>query len=465
MATDERAILSQAAVGWSAGLLAFSLAVTVPTWTQIEPGFPSTGITLLLVAIGFAVGGYQWRRAELVSVAAVLLPTGICATLAFFRTPGAPREILPIAGLVTIVLSPAYVAISRRLMAPSMEDGADVFIASTGRSLSLIALAFTVLAAVGTLLSVMLLPPSVPAALTLGIIGACWLYMAWSFKQESLFYLAEAALFGTFYYVRHQIFGSPTGPDLVKSFSVIGLSFLLFGLNIIVARPQAWGAEVFVRPTYYSAILLPLALFAVTPPGDKGDLSLVIFAAATFYMLVARMAHSRWAVYLTAVLINVALYLWIPTAHQKTGLIQLYVIPAALTVLIFAHLHRGDLHRQAVTGIRFAASAAILAVSTFEVFTTDSLLNFVVVLVLSLLLAFVGVALRVRPFVYIGSAFLVINVLGQLGLQVHSQGGIVRAVILIAVGFAVMGIMIFFNIKRESLLRRYRSFQSDTSWE
>ena len=139
-------------------------------------------------------------------------------------------------------------------------------------------------------------------------------------------------------------------------------------------------------------------------------------------MLVARMAHSRWAVYLTAVLINAALYLWIPTVHQKTGLLQLYVIPAALTVLIFTHLHRGDLNRQAVTGIRFAASAAILAVSTFEVFTTDSLLHFVVVLVLSLLLAFVGVALRVRPFVYIGSAFLVIQRLGPVGTAGSQPG-------------------------------------------
>ena len=118
METDERSTVSQATVGWSAGLLAFSLAVTVPTWTQIEPGFPSTGITLLLVAFGCAVGGYQWRRAELESVAAVLLPAGICATLAFFRSSRAPLEMLPIAGLVTIVLSPAYAAISGRLTAP-----------------------------------------------------------------------------------------------------------------------------------------------------------------------------------------------------------------------------------------------------------------------------------------------------------------------------------------------------------
>ena len=86
-------------------------------------------------------------------------------------------------------------------------------------------------------------------------------------------------------------------------------------------------------------------------------------------------------------------------------------------------------------------------------------------LFLSLAGVVAGVALRVRAFVYIGCAFLVINVLGQLGLQIHNQAGIVRAVILIAVGVTVMGLMIFFNIKREALRQRYRSFVSDTRWE
>jgi hypothetical protein len=204
----------------------------------------------------------------------------------------------------------------------------------------------------------------------------------------------------------------------------------------------------------------------VTPLDDRAALSWVSCASASFYVLVARKDHLVWATYLAAVLFNVAIYLWIPIAHETTGLLTLYVIPAALTVLIFSHLHHGDLNRYALSGIRLAASAAILAVSTFEVFSaTDSLLKFVVVLLLSLTGAIAGIALRIRPFVYMGRGFLVINVLGQLGLQIHSQGGLVRAVILIALGFAVVGMMIFFNIKREALLKRYRSFIRDPRWE
>ena len=195
----------------------------------------------------------------------------------------------------------------------------------------------------------------------------------------------------------------------------------------------------------------------------------MVFAAASFYLLVARTSRVRWALYPAAILYNAALYLWIPTAGKESGLLELYVIPAALTVLLFANLHRGELNRQALTGIRLAASASILAVSTFEAFSSqklsESVFHFTVVLLLSLLGTAAGVALRVRAFVYIGVAFLVINVLGQLGLQIHRQGGIVRAVILIAVGFVVLGGMIFFNIKREQILRRYRRFMTDTRWE
>jgi hypothetical protein len=423
-------------------------------------------LTVLLVAASFAIGAYLWQQVELVAAAAVLLLAGVCATLVFWEMS---LDVLPVAGLFAVVLAAAYVAVSRRLMLRSAEAAdADTFVSGTGRTLAWISVAFTALGAVGTIASVIVLEPSLPAALALGFIGVCWLYMAWHFKSEILVYLAEATLAGAFLYVRHRLLGVSWEPSVVAAFGLMGLSFLLYGLNILVARGAAGGAAVFVRPTYYSALLLPSALLAVTPWGAheaQGALSLILFAAASFYLVVGRRGQSLWAIYLAAALVNVALYIWIPTAQQMTGLYQVYVIPAALTVLVFAQLHRGDLNRQALTGIRFAASAVVLAVSTIEVFATDSLVCFVVVLFLSLLGVVSGVALRVRPFVYIGCAFLVLNVLGQLGLQIHNQGGIVRALILIVVGVTVMGLMIFFNIQREALRQRYRAFLSDTRWE
>ena len=76
-----------------------------------------------------------------------------------------------------------------------------------------------------------------------------------------------------------------------------------------------------------------------------------------------------------------------------------------------------------------------------------------------------GVALRIRPFVFIGLAFLVFNVLGQLGMQFHREGGIIRAVILIGVGVLILGAMVFLNLHRERILQRYRSFWTSSQWQ
>jgi hypothetical protein len=130
-------------------------------------------------------------------------------------------------------------------------------------------------------------------------------------------------------------------------------------------------------------------------------------------------------------------------------------------------LHRHDLKPHALNGIRAAAAGTILAVSTFEVFFAQDagLIQFVVVLLLSLAGTATGIALRIRPFVTIGIAFLVINVLGQLGLQFQRETGVIRAVILISVGLVVLAAMIFFNIHRERILSRYRGFLANENWE
>ena len=245
---------------------------------------------------------------------------------------------------------------------------------------------------------------------------------------------------------------------------MVALGLVFFGLNILAVRGGSKDFAFFAGPTYYTALLLPIALLGVIPRQQEAA-SLVIFAAASFYMMVAHRAQNLWALYVPALLYNVALYIWIPAASETTGLLQLYVIPAALTVLIFAHLHKGDLTRQALAGIRIATSATIMAVSTLEVLYTPNLLHFSVELSVTLLGIMIGVALRIRAFVYTGFAFLVIGVTSQLGLQIHGQAGIARAVILITVGMMVLSTMVFFNLKREELLQRYRAFIMSPEWE
>jgi hypothetical protein len=65
--------------------------------------------------------------------------------------------------------------------------------------------------------------------------------------------------------------------------------------------------------------------------------------------------------------------------------------------------------------------------------------------------------------VYVGLAFLILNVSGQIVMQFQREGGVTRAIILISVGLIVIAAMIFFNIHRERILKNYRTFQM--KWE
>jgi hypothetical protein len=345
-----------------------------------------------------------------------------------------------------------------------IEEIEDTFWLDIGRVLLGLGVVFTMVSGVVAFLSAEAVSPVFSVALTMVLTGLCWLYLAWDHKLELLVYLSEVAMAWTCLYLYEWVFGVPFGPNLSLALGVVALSLVFFGLNILAVRGGSKDLAFFAGSTYYTALFLPIALLWVIPRQQEAA-SLVIFAAASFYMMVAHRAQNVWALYVPALLYNVALYIWIPAASETTGLLQLYVIPAALTVLIFAHLHKGDLTRQALAGIRTATSATILAVSTMEVLYTPNLLHFSVELSVTLLGIMIGVALRIRAFVYTGFAFLVIGVTSQLGLQIHGQAGIARAVILITVGMMVLSTMVFFNLKREELLQRYRAFIMSPEWE
>ena len=245
------------------------------------------------------------------------------------------------------------------------------------------------------------------------------------------------------------------------------MSFLCMAINILAGRDLKSPFGILARPCYYLALGIPGFLLATIPFDNRELTAYCTLAGGAFYLFVAHRTGSRWPVYVATILFNVAIYIWVPALKETTGLFQLYVFPVAISVLLIAQLHRQELRHSALNSIRYAAAGAILAASTLEVFMTEepSLLRFIVVLALSLLGTAAGIALRVRPFVFLGLAFLTLNVIGQLGLQFQREGGIIRAVILIVVGILVLAAMIFFNIHRERLLKRYRHFLADSQWE
>ena len=76
-----------------------------------------------------------------------------------------------------------------------------------------------------------------------------------------------------------------------------------------------------------------------------------------------------------------------------------------------------------------------------------------------------GIALRVRAFLYAGVAFLVLNVAGQL-IRFYPEQNLSRALILIGLGALITVGMVLFNLKREEIMQRIRIMYADlAAWE
>jgi hypothetical protein len=447
---------------WSTGLLLAALIASLPVAWYLQPSWPNCSLTFLLVASGLAAASYAWRSNRPIPFSMALIPASIGYTTYYY---GAMGMLVEYFGPLLLGVAIFYAFLGQRLarlssheeslipdLAPVLSGGADV-----GIGLSLVA-------------SASLIPLNEfnsPAALTLFVAGCCWLWRAIESGREAYVYLSFASVMFGALATAHFLFELPFGRSALLSFGVIGISFLCIAINILAGRELKSPVGILARPCYFLALGIPGFLLATIPFDNRELTAYCTLAGGAFYLFVAHRTGSRWPVYVATILFNVAIYFWVPALKETTGLFQLYVFPVAISILLIAQLHWQELRHSALNSIRYAAAGAILAASTLEVFMSEepSLLRFIVVLALSLLGTAAGIALRVRPFVFLGLAFLTLNVIGQLGVQFQREGGIIRAVILIVVGILVLAVMIFFNIHRERLLKRYRHFLTDSQWE
>ncbi len=218
-------------------------------------------------------------------------------------------------------------------------------------------------------------------------------------------------------------------------------------------------------PILHLAMLLPLlALFTVPLQLGSGHAGLTLLSAGTLYLLTRRATGMRTPLYLGLLALNAAIYLWIPDLARRYGLLQVYLVPATVSVLVLLHLHRREIKPSVLNGARLAALSTLYAAATLDVFLRQELAVFVLALGLSLTSIAVGIGTRTRAFLYVGVAFLVLNVLGQL-IQLYPEQRLGRALALMALGAAITALMVWFSMKREAVLQRIRVFRADLeSW-
>ncbi|PAY20140.1 hypothetical protein CKO51_07770 [Rhodopirellula sp. SM50] len=141
----------------------------------------------------------------------------------------------------------------------------------------------------------------------------------------------------------------------------------------------------------------------------------LLIAAALYYGVVSFLWKSGRARLVSIMIGNVALWVilvqtpnWDFLSHP-----QAWLIPPAVCVLVATHFHRDALGATTAAAIRYAATLTIYVTSTADMLIQgvgSTILGPIVLIVLALLGAAAGVALRVKPFLYLGTTFVLIGV-------------------------------------------------------
>ena len=233
--------------------------------------------------------------------------------------------------------------------------------------------------------------------------------------------------------------------------ALIGVSYALFILQRFVQS----------EPLFHVVLLLPLLAVATAP------LQLAsVYASGTFltvaclYLGMRQTTGRSFPLYMGLLTLNVGIYLWFPCLGPHYRVLQLYTIPAVLSVLWLLHVHRHELRPPVLHSCRLAASSLLYVSATLDVFLRAEVTIFLAALGVSLVGIIIGIALRTRAFLYAGTSFLVLNIVGQLILLFPEQR-LTRAIVLLALGTLITGSMIWFNIQREAILQRIRIFRAD----
>ncbi|MGE3806877.1 MAG: hypothetical protein AB7K24_19595, partial [Gemmataceae bacterium] len=238
-------------------------------------------------------------------------------------------------------------------------------------------------------------------------------------------------------------------------FLVLGLAFVGAGLGEFFARRKLPVlAEPFGRTGMFLP-LLPVLAFWVMPASNYANLW---FTVGLLYGLLATSRRSFAFGLLAALSANMGL--WVLLFDR--GLLiwehpQLWLIPPALITLASEHINRARLTQAQSASLRYAALLAVYVSSTADMFIAglgESWLLPMVLVSLSVGGILLGMILRIRAFLLLGSSFLTLVVFTMIwyaGVE-RQQMWIVYA-FGIVLGAAILTLFGIFEKRRNDVLR------------
>jgi hypothetical protein len=301
--------------------------------------------------------------------------------------------------------------------------------------------------------------------LALSFVAGATLTVAWALRAQasgSSFpaWLSQLAFLTLYFSVRLQTdWLSPRAERSEQdSIGVLVLGFLFLGLHTAVKRT---GLEAFKTPTRFATlVLLVLSALLLEHQASHFNAAVLFGVAVAFTGLSALEGRGKLAGGLAAVAYNLAItVLWLQQGIGGAGGIQYYVIPAGLTLIAAARVWKNELGPAWNARLRSIGSLCIYAAAAWPALASIEQTGYLLWCIgLCVGGAIVGVFLRVRAYLYVGTACFVITLVGN-AVRYGIHHAILRAAFLTLIGLLLLGGLVLFSIKREQLLARYRKYR------
>ncbi len=216
---------------------------------------------------------------------------------------------------------------------------------------------------------------------------------------------------------------------------VMAIAFVSVGIVEWVRRRSD---DVIAKTLTHTSLYLPLIpIVGLLASGDwmgptsrlvstGPSLSIVLVIAAGYYLFVSRIWEGWIPRVLMVVFANSAIWSWL-VKHPEWSFLQhpqLWLIPPAACVLVLAQRYRHDIDAKFLSSVRYGATLMIYVSSTANMMIQHigtTLWGPVVLILLALAGMAAGVVLRIRPFLYLGTLFVL---LGVTSMVWHAQRSI-----------------------------------------
>lgn len=222
-------------------------------------------------------------------------------------------------------------------------------------------------------------------------------------------------------------------------------------------------------PLHNTSLVLPIvAPVAMLFFASDVTADVVLALSSVFYFALGATERSRQIAMVGGTLANVALLsFWSKfdmldfTRHP-----QLWLIPPAASIALATHIERDRIPKEAASWLRYLCMATIFCSSSSEILIQGigrSLWPPMVLMVLSLLVGFLGIAFQIRSYLYSGLLFTLFAVVAMVA---HAQQSVQHTwpwwVLGISLGIGIMVLFGMFERKRDQLMKlseRLKSWQ------